>query len=327
MPSTEGKLQRLPIVLILHDAGQDGGVIMENKAVVNSFLDRGYAVIAPNATKRKYVRVTTIRRFDPTLTLVGGTSSKSEKKYPIKGKDGRMRLLRQSKDRGWYFYTTDTLTRQDVDFVDDRRDVERRGRDEHAFLREVLFDAAQQFWVDPGKVVVVGIGHGAALAWQIACLAPEMALSIAPINGGHWGVPPRSCRPGGRVVHTHHAASDFWPIDGREGTRKRFGQTSLGETLDLFARSGGCEPVPQDRDLQREAYSFETWRGCDQGSSLGLILSEREFDFPGWWFDRILRAGAQSPARSDAESTRRTTLPIPRFLKPKRPGDAVHIAD
>ena len=317
LPDTERGLRRLPVAMILHDAGRSANELISDESLVHKFLDRGYAVIAPSATKRKYVRASINSRYAVSSRSIGGTSRKSEKKYPIKGRDGKLRPLLQAKDRGWYFYTTDTLTERHADLVLERRKVKPRGRDEFAFLKEVLFDASQQFWVDPNNVTVIGLGHGAALAWQIACMAPDMVQRVAPVNGAHWGVPPRSCELGGRVVHTHAKNSDFWPMTGTKGTRRRFGQTGVRDTLDLFARSNGCEPAPHTRPIDHDGYSREVWRGCKHRSSLELILSDREFDFPDWWFDRMLGAGVEDASGNTSPKPEQESLVRPLFVRPK----------
>ncbi|MEL7468735.1 MAG: dienelactone hydrolase family protein [Pseudomonadota bacterium] len=317
LPDTEPGLQRLPVAMILHDAGRTAKELIGDDSLVRKFLDRGYAVIAPSAIKRKYVRASITSRYATSSSFIGGKSRKSEKKYVIKGRDGRLRLLRQAKDRGWYFYTTDTLTERHADLVVERRKVKLRGRDELAFLKEVLFDASQQLWVDPNKVTVVGFGHGAALAWQIACMAPDMVQRVAPVNGAHWGVPPTTCELGGRVVHTHTKNSDFWPMAGTKGTRRRFGQNGVRDTLDLFARSNGCEPVVQSQPIEDDGYSREVWRGCKHGSSVELILSDQEFDFPDWWFDRVFGAGAEGGTGNASPTPEQKSLVRPLFLRPK----------
>lgn len=41
-----------PVVMFLHGAGGHGGTVMRNVGLVNSLLDRGYAVIAPSGSRR-----------------------------------------------------------------------------------------------------------------------------------------------------------------------------------------------------------------------------------------------------------------------------------
>ena len=42
-----------PVVVFLHGFGSSGGNVMKNKTLVQGFIDRGYAVIAPNAKERE----------------------------------------------------------------------------------------------------------------------------------------------------------------------------------------------------------------------------------------------------------------------------------
>lgn len=43
----------LPVVIFLHGAGSNGGNVLRNRAMVNTILSRGYALIAPNGAPRE----------------------------------------------------------------------------------------------------------------------------------------------------------------------------------------------------------------------------------------------------------------------------------
>lgn len=320
VPETEERLERLPIVVLLHDAGQSGANFIRNERLMDDLLDLGYAVIVPRATKRKYVRRTVFIRS----VLYGGGGFgrmfRSHKRYIFQRSDGSLKILRQGRDRGWYFYNTDHLREQNADLVVGRERIKRLGRDELAFLREVLFDASRQFWLDTRDVTVIGIGHGASLAWQIACVAPGMARLVAPVNGAYWGTPPSTCRMGGRVIHTHEFENRFWPMYGSKGTRRRFGQEGVWSTADLFAFSNGCARSSVQEPDDANGLASEVWHGCKNASSLELILLDRPFDFPDWWLDRVLGVSTNSLPPELSEAPREESLTTPRFVRPDEAG-------
>ena len=241
---------------------------------------------------------------------------RSHKRYVFQRSDGSLKILRQGRDRGWYFYNTDHLREQNADLVIGRERIKHLGRDEHAFLREVLFDASRRFWLDPRNVTIIGIGHGASLAWQIACVAPGMARLVAPVNGAYWGTPPNTCRMGGRVIHTHELENRFWPMYGSKGTRRRFGQVSVGATLDLFKRSNDCSRSSRQEPDEQTGYTLQVWHGCKNGSSLELALLDRPFDFQDRWLDRVLGVSTNSLPPEPSEAPRAEPLTSPRFVRP-----------
>ncbi len=47
---------RSPVVVILHDAGGNGSAIINDERLIEAFVDKGYAVLAPDALPRRRVR-------------------------------------------------------------------------------------------------------------------------------------------------------------------------------------------------------------------------------------------------------------------------------
>lgn len=312
IPRSEA-LDRKPVALLLHDAGRDAHDIISDKNLVGAFMERGYAVIAPNATRRSYVRANIERRTRP------GRVSKSDRKYVVQRRDGSLRELRESRDRGWYFQNTDIIIRRTRDAGQDRRTEDPGGRNEPAFLARVLDDAAQRFMISTDNVVVVGFGHGASLAWQMACTKPGFARIFAPVNGVYWSEPPVSCQPGGRVFHTHETASTFWPTRGTPSTRTRFGQAGVMSTLETFARIHDCSITSGSSAPDGLGNITWTWGGCMSGASAELLQLSEPFRLQVRWLDRVLDTGLAASRDAVADPPGQGDAMRPRFLKPRYP--------
>ena len=48
---------QIPVVVILHDAGGNGASIIDDERLIEAFVDKGYAVLAPNALPRGNRRI------------------------------------------------------------------------------------------------------------------------------------------------------------------------------------------------------------------------------------------------------------------------------
>ncbi|MEM1297818.1 MAG: hypothetical protein AAGH68_00970, partial [Pseudomonadota bacterium] len=194
MPQDYDRMKRLPVVMILHDAGRETRELINDDGLVGDILDRGHSVIMPQPSQRKYVRVS-VRR-NPGLVL---KPQRSKMRYLLQDASGELRDLVRGKDRGWYFRSSDIKIENEDAFKTGDKTRKPIGRDEEAFIDTVLTDAEQQHWVDPDKLTVIGLGHGASLAWQLACRKPEMAQVFAPVNGTYWMDPPDECAFGVRL--------------------------------------------------------------------------------------------------------------------------------
>ncbi len=48
---------RIPVVVILHDAGRSGAAIVDDERLIEAFVGNGYAVLAPDALPRRNARI------------------------------------------------------------------------------------------------------------------------------------------------------------------------------------------------------------------------------------------------------------------------------
>ncbi|MEM7058388.1 MAG: hypothetical protein AAF557_12415 [Pseudomonadota bacterium] len=287
-----------------------------NEKLVSSIIVRGYAVIVPVATKRKYVR-TVQATIDSRLSeySINRRVTKSDRKYMLQTPEGDLRPLKQGQDRGWYFANTDAKVVKHADGIYANREATPKGRDEAAFLSGVLTDASLRFGVNDGNVIVIGLGHGAALTWQLACASPGMATIFAPVNGAFWMRPPVTCMPGGRVVYTHQKGNRFWPFEGSESTPKLFGQAAVWETAEAFAKTQACRMNPTQEASEQLGVTWHIWQDCPTGSIQLNVLKE-EFAFQDWWLDDVIGTDVEQ-TNVEPQADHESGLVKPRFMKPK----------
>lgn len=314
-PEAEDRLKRHRTVVILQDAGQDPKKTIGDPDLIQNFLDRGYAVIVPIATKRKYVRGSYILNGPRAGTGAG----KSKRRYVMQGKNGVLKVMRSGKDRGWYYKNTDR-----VKVTGDRGQSGTKrntalGRDEYKFISSVILDASRRFFINQREITIIGVGHGGSLAWQLACENPDMADLFLPIDGAYWSQPPKRCRSGANLVHTHFRKSKFWPLYGSKQTRKRFGQSAIDDNFKVLTKANGCDPRERSVPIDEKGVTKSEWARCSFGASLGRYLLDEPFAFDSWWMDAML--GAPDPRAQTTETRTGTdskrSLAKPSFLKPR----------
>ncbi len=287
LPPSSGVDEKIPVIMILHDAGGSGSAIVGQEGLIGPLLAAGYAVIAPDALPRHNRR----GRYGakrPTLAASMDTVPPfkySKKKFVMKDVDGTIRNLRWSKDTGWYFWNTDRLIYSTEEFGGEDSDFV--GRDEIRALRDILVHAEKTYNTARHATIMAGLGHGGSLVWQVACYAPDMADLFAPVGGAFWHDVPTDCRPGARLIHTHPKNSEFWPIEGFRGDEKRYARTSVRRNLDMLVRTNACLPSQAAVANDDQGFSVRHWPDCARGGPVELIVTGADVAFPGWWLDEI----------------------------------------
>ena len=219
--------------------------IVNDERLIEAFVGKGYAVIAPDALPRRNARIN-YRGKKPSLLKLESfilPFSYSKKKFFVAEIDGTIRTLRYGTDLGWYFYNIDRVRYSQGAALQSRPKHERLGRDEIQNLRNVLVQAEEDYGIDPKPVLIIGLGHGGSLVWQIACYAPELGRILAPVGGAYWHELPKTCNAGAALVHTHHRNSPFWPLEGVNGKKRRYARTSVYRNLDMLLRVNRCGPM------------------------------------------------------------------------------------
>ena len=275
----------VPAVVILHDAGRNGASIIDNQRLIEAFVGKGYAVVAPDALPRANARIS-YGGDKPSLMELESfvlPFKYSKRKFLMIDIDENIRYLKFKTDSGWYFYNVDR-----VKYSRGRPEFELLGRDEIQNLRNVLAHAAEEYGIDPEPVLVIGLGHGGSLVWQIACHAPNLGQILAPVGGAFWREIPENCEPGAHLVHTHHRESAFWPLEGAKGNKKRYARTSIYRNLDMLLRENRCTAgatTDRNNDL---GLSQTTWEDCPGGGPVELMVLDDAFAFQTWWLDGML---------------------------------------
>lgn len=219
-----------PMVLFLHGAGGTGETAMRNTGMIDRFLDRGYAVIAPTGSRR----------------------------------------FRQGQGRVWSFYPG------------------RRDRDETAFLKSVVADAADRFGTDSARVLMTGFSAGGFMVYYLACEAPATFTAYASVSGGFWRPHPEGCSGPARLFHTHGWTDNVVPLEGRFLGGGRFQQGDIFAGLEIWRQANGCEDNRPDRFSATGPFLRRKWLRCADGSALEMALHPGGHMVPAGWADMVI---------------------------------------
>jgi polyhydroxybutyrate depolymerase len=114
-------------------------------------------------------------------------------------------------------------------------------RDEMAYLDAVVADAARQFGIDPGRVVITGFSAGGMFVWNVICARGDVYAGYIPYSGTFWKGPPPACAaPAQNVIHIHGTSDTTVPMQGRAIAETR--QGSVPEALAMYAAAKGFVP-------------------------------------------------------------------------------------
>ncbi len=240
LPETAAPEAGYPALLFFHGAGGSGARTLANTVMVDAFLARGWAVIAPDGLERPD------SRFGP----------------------------------GWFFHPARPAL-----------------RDELAFSREVLNDAAEQHLIDRGSVLMSGFSIGGSLAWYLACQDPTVATAYAPVAGAFWRPHPAvgSCAGPVRLLHTHGWRDETVPLEGRPLRSADILQGDVFHGLLILRDANGCTGLRADEYDTDGAFWQRWWTRCSEGSALELALHAGGHVVPeGWaelaldWYERTM---------------------------------------
>jgi polyhydroxybutyrate depolymerase len=165
------------------------------------------------------------------------------------------------------------------------RDGRGHSRDDVAFLRAVMDDAAGRFGIDRGAVLLAGFSRGGSFVWDAACAAPDLAAAYAAVAGGFWRPHPAACAGPVRLHHTHGFSDTVVPLEGRR-LREDVAQADVFAGLDLWRATNGCGSRAGAHAVEGPVWS-KRWTDCAAGA-LSLVLHAGGHDVPGWWAGRVL---------------------------------------
>ncbi len=152
-----------------------------------------------------------------------------------------------------------------------------RQRDELAFTREVLADAARRFDIDRSRVLLAGFSVGGSLVWYLACADPGLAAAYAPVAGAFWRPHPAmgACAGPVRLLHTHGWRDETVPLEGRPLGGGGILQGDVFHGLEILRDANGCTGLRADAYDTSGPFWRRWWTRCTPGSALATGAAHR----------------------------------------------------
>lgn len=161
-------------------------------------------------------------------------------------------------------------------------------RDEVAFLKNVLADAARRTRLDRNRVLFVGQSRGGFLIWEIACNNPEMASAYAVHAGGYLGELPARCKGPVHFLHGHGKRDRIVPLRNASWTSAGARMAPLQDSLNLIARANGCQMTERPRESRYYGMLRRSWQNCTSRRKLDFLLHDGGHNPPPRWFPAVL---------------------------------------
>lgn len=171
-------------------------------------------------------------------------------------------------------------------------------RDDLAFAREVIADAAARFDIDTARILMTGYSIGGSLTSYLACSDPAIAAAFAPVAGGFWNPPPEDCAGPVNLLHTHGWRDQTVPLEGRPLREVPSGRVEQGDifaTLKQWRIENNCAKYRPDEFITDGPFWRRIWTHCDPGTALELALHPGGHEVPReWptlamdWFEKVL---------------------------------------
>jgi len=162
------------------------------------------------------------------------------------------------------------------------------GRDETAFLTEVVADAATRHGIDPERVVLAGFSAGGFMVNYLACDAPGTFSAYAPVSGGFWRPHPGTCKGPVRLFHTHGWTDNVVPLEGRILGGGRFHQGDIFAGLEIWREANECVDTKPSGFSSTGQFMRRHWSGCSEDSALELALFPGGHTVPAGWSDMMV---------------------------------------
>ena len=163
----------------------------------------------------------------------------------------------------------------------------RGGRDEAAFIQEVLADAAENHSLDLSRVLLSGFSIGGSMTSYIACENPDLFSAYAPVSGNVWRPHPTSCAAPVKLFHTHGWEDSTVPLEGRV-IRENFVQGDVFEALNLWRQTNECDQPRANLFSVSGIFMRRAWTKCARDSALEFVLFPGGHRVPEGWADMTL---------------------------------------
>jgi polyhydroxybutyrate depolymerase len=166
-------------------------------------------------------------------------------------------------------------------------------RDETAFLRSVLDDAAARYGIDRDRVLLSGFSIGGSMVSYAACEDPGLAAAYAPVSGSFWRPHPTECSGTVRLLHTHGWTDTTVPLEGRflggnGGTTGQIAQGDVFHAMEIWRATNGCTEMRADAFSTEGTFWHRRWDRCTPGSALEFVLFPGAHGVPKGWAEMAL---------------------------------------
>lgn len=162
------------------------------------------------------------------------------------------------------------------------------GRDEPAFLRQVIADASARFDLDQDRVLLAGFSAGGFMVSYLACADPEIFAAYAPVSGGFWRPHPNACAGPVKLFQTHGWTDSTVPLEGRILGNGRFQQGDILAGLEIWREANGCADHKPSGYRETGPFLRRHWSKCAPGTALEFALFAGGHRVPNGWADMVL---------------------------------------
>jgi polyhydroxybutyrate depolymerase len=166
-------------------------------------------------------------------------------------------------------------------------------RDDTAFLRAVMDDAAARYGIDRSRILLAGFSIGGSMTAYAACKDPALAKAYAPISGNFWRPYPTGCAGPVRLLHTHGWIDTTIPLEGRflgpkDDAANRVAQGDAFHSMEIWRAVNGCTEMAADAFQMGDVFWHRTWKRCTPGSALEFSLWPGSHAIPPGWANMAL---------------------------------------
>ncbi|MCR9254478.1 MAG: alpha/beta hydrolase-fold protein [Alphaproteobacteria bacterium] len=168
------------------------------------------------------------------------------------------------------------------------------GRDDVAFLKQILADTEARFGIDGARRLAGGFSLGGMFVWHLACRHGGLFQAYAPIAGVIWAPAPEACT-GAPVAlfHTHGFRDKTVPLEGRPVGGGRLVQGDVFRALDVLRDTNDCPRDDPNGHENTGEMQCRFWNRC-AGPEIRFCLHPGGHAIPiGWaaavldWFERL----------------------------------------
>lgn len=146
------------------------------------------------------------------------------------------------------------------------------GRDDQAFVREVLSDLRSRFGFTPRNTIIGGFSIGASMAFYTTCMQGDQVAAVITFSGVFWEPLPKptEClRDPPTMIHFHGLSDETFPLTGRQVTGVgRQGNTF--ESIAILRERGRCN-FAASKMIPVGGVNCEDVPDCIRGESLLCI--------------------------------------------------------